>query len=179
MIFDWILKLNWNFRDLKDTQRNQSTVLQSQCLLYRQVQIMAIIYNSCFRKWILPLIEGVLGVLSIYCLQGAFALKAKNPFMAFFVFPSTFITIQFIVVGILENASKTLPQSRAAIRSMENCRNRYNRKGVKSLTKSCQLIGIRTGGYHVIRRERYAIILRFILQRTFFCLMYFDYLDHS
>lgn len=147
--------------------------VQLQLTLYRQVQLLSNRYNSSFRKYYMPLLEAAVCIVSILCLYAIIEGK-KYLLVGYFFAPLVFIPVQFALAGVMESASRTLQNSRSVVVSMKKSRDKCNRKRINTFANSCNQIKIYAGGFHVIKKERYAILLRFILQRTFFVVVYFS-----
>lgn len=148
-------------------------VIQYQLLFYRQIQLVQIYQNLSFRYNFLPCLEAGGSTFAIGSLFVFLILFGEIPMLGTILFLVFYIVVEVFLIVILQAPSKSVSLSKAVLKSVYNRRIGYNKRRLSIILKSCAPIKIYIGDFHVVEKERFAIVSRFILQRTFGLATYF------
>lgn len=135
---------------------------------YRQIQILVGRFNDCFEMCVLPLIQFCGSFLLICTLYGTIAIHdVELSILKVVIFPFLSVMITIFVGLIIITSSMVLYGSVVAIQKLKN--EKY--LGIpwcQKFIRSCPPVKIRTGALLAVDRDRFAIVMRFCLQRAFF-----------
>lgn len=134
-------------------------------LVYRKVQVLIILCNQCFQKYIWTNFQFACSciVISIMYCTIVFGAQLNNYLLSLMVLVMIISTIGLIAV--LDYGSRPLMFSRRLLfveKKWITC------EWTKRYLKSCPVISLKVGMFHKMDRDRGPATLRFCLQRTFF-----------
>lgn len=133
-------------------------------MLYRRVQVLAILSNQCCQMYIWPAINFFGGLLAILLLYSLLILKTRIPVLGFICIGFLAVAIMVVCCGMLDLGSRPILICRKILRKTKQVK---SRKWSQKFFRSCPVIMLRIGEFHTMDRSRISAFIRFILQRTF------------
>lgn len=146
--------------------------LYQQRTFYRQLQLLVKLYNASFQMHHLPNVQCSCSAVIIGSLFGAIVLHGKVALPGYLAFPFFCVNCAGILFGTIHMCSCITLSSISLKRKWRQKDNYGGSTWFRAFAKSCPDLKIRIGPFHVVDRAKLALVYRFCLQRTFFCVVY-------
>jgi len=135
---------------------------------YRTTQLFTNLFNKCMQPIFWPSIQLVDSVFTIACIYCLLLFFDQLHQVLILIVLSIGTVVVVIIIFTLDAGSQPILYSREILNSWKHWNgSRY----IRRFSKSCQPIMLHAGPFHIITRERAAIVLRFCLQRSFFLIV--------
>lgn len=145
--------------------------MELQAKVYRHIQLLVGLFNECFQSYTLPISQFCGSTLLICSWFGMVVLHEQMSVFTMIAFPFLSVVITLAMEMITEISSLTLHRSRKIVGKWWKREVFQRNEWFRKFSKSCPTVKIKMGALLAVDRDRFAIIMRFCLQRTFFLIV--------